>query len=103
MIPTSTNVQSGKGNQRDLHITIQLIVDLMFGMMDMGRMIPDGEEIVSEDNEGGKKGASEDWTVATIKLSVRISEIVLETGGKAEVGKIWLHFRLQTPTQRKVK
>lgn len=56
-------------------------------MMDVGRLIPDGEEIVREDTEGVKKGGGEDWMVATIKLSVRISEIVLETGGKAEVGK----------------
>lgn len=47
-------------------------------MMDVGRLIPDGEEIMREDTEGVKKGGGEDWMVATIKLSVRISEIVLE-------------------------
>ena len=51
-IPISTNLQSGKGDQRDLQITIQLIADLAFGMMNMGRMVPDGEEIVSKDTEG---------------------------------------------------
>lgn len=42
-------------------------------------MIPDEEDIVNEDTEGGKKGAGEDWMVASLKSSIRISEIVLET------------------------
>ena len=87
MIPTSTNIESDKGDQRDSHATTPFIVDLMFGVMNVGRMMPDGEEIVREDTEGGKKGGGEDWMVVTIKLSVRLSEFMLETGGKAEAGK----------------
>lgn len=40
MISPSTNVQSGKGDQRDVHITIQFVLDLISGMMDVGMMIP---------------------------------------------------------------
>lgn len=47
----TSNAWSTKGTQ----IRIQLIVDLMFGMMNMGWIIPNEDTILSKDIERGKK------------------------------------------------
>lgn len=55
MILNSSNLWSTKGDNTDTQISIQLIADLMFAMMNMGRIIPNEEEILSKDIERGKK------------------------------------------------
>ena len=55
---------------------MQFVVGLMFGMMNMRRIIPDGEEILSKDFEKGKKRVSYVGAGQCIVLFTKSSEFL---------------------------